>query len=221
MRTSRRMGRRRDGGVATALPGRRCSALSVSLWQRAGGGRGGGGGGRDAAGAYDEFARPRLEHNSLRFRGQLREFLRECAAADVEVTMYDAGEARRRAEHCCTPLSSGPCTSSSGCARACERGGPDRRTGRSPQALGCGLLGVGIRFSFGWLPGAGICIFTWVRARLAGITDVTCISPPRLHCGMHNSALQEPRDAGAGERRSVFLDYTVAPTARQVSVLTR
>ena len=31
--------------------------------------------------------------DSLRFlRGQLREFLRECAAADVEVTMYDAGE---------------------------------------------------------------------------------------------------------------------------------
>ena len=59
----------------------------------AGGGQGGGGGDRDAAGAYDEFAHGLALSNSLRFlRGQLREFLRECAAADVEVTMYDAGE---------------------------------------------------------------------------------------------------------------------------------
>ena len=70
-------------------------------------------------------------------------------AADVEVTVYDAGEGglyptEQWTVHFFKWL------------RACERGGPDRRTGRSPQALGCGLLGVGIRFSFGWLP--GICL---------------------------------------------------------------
>ena len=90
--------------------------------------------------------------NSLRFlRGQLREFLRECAGPQTSRSLCTT-----RAKAGCIPLSSGPCTSSSGCARACERGGPYRHTGRSPQALGCGLLGVGIRFSFGWLP--GICL---------------------------------------------------------------
>ena len=79
------------GGVATALPGRRCSALSESLWQRAGAEGA-------AAAARTPPVRMMSSHglalsNSLRFlRGQLREFLKECAAADVEVTMYDAGE---------------------------------------------------------------------------------------------------------------------------------
>ena len=58
----------------------------------AGGGRGGGGGGRDAAGAYDEFARPRLEQLVALSSWSAARFLRECAAADVEVSMYDAGE---------------------------------------------------------------------------------------------------------------------------------
>ena len=88
LRTSRRM-------AAAVWPLRcrdaRCSALSESLWQQAG-----------AEGAAAAAGTPPVRmmsshglalSNSLRFlRGQLREFLRECAAADVEVTMYDAGE---------------------------------------------------------------------------------------------------------------------------------
>ena len=79
------------GGVATVLPGRRRSALSGSLWQQAA-----------AEGAAAAAGTPPVRmasshglalSDSLRFlRGQLREFLRECATAGVEVTMYDAGE---------------------------------------------------------------------------------------------------------------------------------
>ena len=79
------------GGLATVLPGRRRSALSGSLWQQAA-----------AEGAAAAAGTPPVRmasshglalSDSLRFlRGQLREFLRECAAAGVEVTMYDAGE---------------------------------------------------------------------------------------------------------------------------------
>ena len=54
-------------------------------------GRGGGGGGRDAAGAYDEFARPRLEQLvalSSWSAARVSEGVR--GAADVEVTVYDS-----------------------------------------------------------------------------------------------------------------------------------
>ena len=72
------------GGVATVFPGRRRSALSGSLWQQAA-----------AEGAAAAAGTPPVRmvsshglalSDSLRFlRGQLREFLRECAAADVEL----------------------------------------------------------------------------------------------------------------------------------------
>eukprot|EP00964_Phaeocystis_antarctica_P070745 scaffold43092_cov66-Phaeocystis_antarctica.AAC.1 len=117
--------------MAAAVWPLRCRDAEVFSAQRvpvaAGGGRGGGGGGRDAAGAYDEFARPRLEQLVALSSWLAARVSEECAGPQTSRSLCTT-----RAKAGCTPLSSGPCTSSSGCARACEMGGPDRRTGRSP-----------------------------------------------------------------------------------------